>query len=264
MAAGMPGFGEIRSIKAAALRASEIVRELMIYSGQENATLEPVDISRLVDEMLQLLRVSISKRAGLVTDLGKSLPAIQANAPQIRQAVMNLITNASEAIGDRDGVIHVTTERVTLLEGDHVRLVVADTGCGMTEETQARIYDPFFTTKVAGRGLGLAAVQGIVRAHGGAIKLSYQPGKGTTFEILLPGSGQPRNKTSVPGRDPLPRKVRAPPELCLLWRMKKYFVSPSQRCSARKGFLWSKPATAIPRWISFAPVRTASTSFSWT
>jgi PAS domain S-box-containing protein len=191
MAAGMPGFAEIRSIKAVALRASEIVRELMIYSGQENATLEPVDISRLVDEMLQLLRVSISKRAALMTDLGQSLPAIQANAPQIRQVVMNLITNASQAIGERDGMIHVTTERVTLPEGDHVRLAVADTGCGMTEETQARVYDPFFTTKVAGRGLGLAAVRGIVRAHGGAIKLTSQPGKGTTFEILLPGSGQP-------------------------------------------------------------------------
>jgi len=197
MAAGMPGFAEIRSIKAVALRASEIVRELMIYSGQENATLEPVDISRLVDEMLQLLRVSISKRAVLMTDLGKSLPAIQANAPQIRQVVMNLITNASEAIGERDGVIQVTTERVTLPEGDHVQLAVADNGCGMTEETQARIYDPFFTTKVAGRGLGLAAVQGIVRAHGGAIKLTSQPGEGTTFEVLLPCSGQPSNQDSI-------------------------------------------------------------------
>ena len=190
MTAGMPGFAEIRSIKAVALRASEIVRELMIYSGQENATLEPVDISRLVDEMLQLLRVSISKRAILMTDLGQNLPAIQANAPQIRQVVMNLITNASEAIGERDGAIHVTTERVTLPEGDHVRLAVSDTGCGMSEETQARIYDPFFTTKVAGRGLGLAAVQGIVRAHDGAIKLTSQPGEGTTFEILLPCAGQ--------------------------------------------------------------------------
>jgi CheY-like chemotaxis protein len=187
----MPGFAEIRSIKAVALRASEIVRELMIYSGQENAILEPVDISRLVDEMLQLLKVSVSKRAVLTTDLGQNLPTIRANAPQIRQVVMNLITNASQAIGERDGMIHVTTERVTLPEGDHVRLAVADTGCGMTEETQARVYDPFFTTKVAGRGLGLAAVRGIVRAHGGAIKLTSQPGKGTTFEILLPGSGQP-------------------------------------------------------------------------
>jgi two-component system cell cycle sensor histidine kinase/response regulator CckA len=198
MAAGMPGFAEIRSIKAVALRASEIVRELMIYSGQENAILEPVDISRLVDEMLQLLRVSISKRVVLTTDLGRNLPAIQANAPQIRQVVMNLITNASEAIGERDGVIHVTSERVTLPEGDHVRLAVADTGCGMTEETQARVYDPFFTTKVVGRGLGLPAVQGIVRAHGGAIKLTSQPGEGTTFEILLPCSGQPSKQDSSP------------------------------------------------------------------
>jgi len=140
----------------------------------------------------------VSKHAAVETDLGKNLPAVRANPAQLRQLVMNLITNASEAIGDRDGVIRVTTRRVTvsrdsplvasehLAEGDYVQLEVSDTGRGMTADTQARVFDPFFTTKLAGHGLGLAVVQGIVRSLGGAIRLVSALGKGTMFQILLP------------------------------------------------------------------------------
>jgi PAS domain S-box-containing protein len=201
LAAGSSPGEEIQRIKAIAIRASEIVRELMIYSGQDKAHLEPVDISRLVDEMLQLLKVSVSKRAVVRTDLPKALPVVLGNAAQIRQVVMNLFINASEAIGEQDGVISVTTALVSarqnrgangvaagLPEGDCLRLEVSDTGCGMTPETRARIFDPFFTTKFAGRGLGLAVVQGIVRAHGGAINVASEPGS-TTFQILLPCVG---------------------------------------------------------------------------
>ena len=142
---------ELRQIRAVAIRGSEIVRQLMIFAGKERGTLEPVDVSSLVSEMLELLKVSISKHAVLKTSLGKGLPAVRGNAAQIRQVVMNLVTNASEAIGERDGVIRVLTERVTvgsgsnvpeaknLPEGDYLRMEVSDTGCGMTPEdaTQA-------------------------------------------------------------------------------------------------------------------------------
>jgi CheY-like chemotaxis protein len=126
---------------------------------------------------------------------------VRANASQIRQIVMNLITNASEALGQEGGVIAISTrlvrmsrdslERGELAEGEYVRLRVSDTGCGMTREIQDKIFDPFFTTKFAGRGLGLAAVQGIVRSHRGSIHLASAPGAGTRFEILLPCAQEP-------------------------------------------------------------------------
>jgi two-component system, cell cycle sensor histidine kinase and response regulator CckA len=194
---------ELRGIREAAIRGSEIVRQLMIYAGKETAAVGLVDLSRIVNEMLALLRVSVSKRATLDVDLGKDLPSVRADAAQLRQVVMNLVTNASEAIGDRDGVIRVTTRCVKvgrdasgvmwerLPEGDYVRLEVSDTGSGMLMETQAKMFDPFFTTKSVGHGLGLAIVHGIVRDLGGAIHVASEPGKGTTFQILLPGAPGP-------------------------------------------------------------------------
>jgi CheY-like chemotaxis protein/two-component sensor histidine kinase len=157
-----------------------------------------VDVSRIVKEMLELLSVSVSKHAVIETDLGDGLPTVRANAAQLRRIVMNLVTNASEAIGDRDGAIRVTTKCVKarrdwssaiadrLDDDNYLQLEVSDTGCGMASEIQARVFDPFFTTKSAGRGLGLAAVQGIVRGLRGGIYLTSEPGKGSTFRILLP------------------------------------------------------------------------------
>jgi PAS domain S-box-containing protein len=188
---------ELKTIRAVAARGSEIVRQLMIYSGTESRDVGPVDLSNIVDEMLALLKVSVTKRAVIEAHLDRDLPAIRASAAQLRQVVLNLITNSSDAIGDRDGVIRVITKRVTLNEGsaaisstladgDYVQLDVSDTGRGMSTETQAKVFDPFFTTKSAGRGLGLAVVQGIVRSLGGAIHLTSEPNQGTTFQILLP------------------------------------------------------------------------------
>jgi len=151
-----------------------------------------------VEEMVELLKVAVSKHATVETSLVTGLPAVLANPSQLRQVVMNLITNASEAMGDRDGVILVTTGQVTvgcespaatperLPEGNYLQLQVSDTGCGMTAETHARIFDPFFTTRPAGHGLGLSVVQGVVRSLHGAIQLVSAPGEGTTFQILLP------------------------------------------------------------------------------
>jgi two-component system, cell cycle sensor histidine kinase and response regulator CckA len=199
LAANLPPGEQIARIKAIANRGAEIVRELMIYSGRDRASLvEPLDLPRLVEEMLELLKVSVSKQVDLKIELDKKLPAVLGNAAQIRQLLMNLVINASEAIGSKEGVIRLSTSLVTrepgpagndapdLPTGDYVRLEVSDTGCGMTEEVSAKIFDPFFTTKFAGRGLGLAVVQGIVRAHGGSIDLVTAPGQGATFQVLLP------------------------------------------------------------------------------
>ena len=195
MDAGASCREELKMISDVAMRGSEIVRQLMIYAGKENAIPGPVDLSKTVDEMLSLLKVSVTKRALIQADLQHDLPAIEASAAQIGQVVMNLITNASDAIGDRDGKIRVITRRVTLKgqsaaialpDGDYVQLEVTDTGCGMSPQTQAKVFDPFFTTKSAGRGLGLAVVQGIVRSLGGAIQLTSEPDRGTTFQVFLP------------------------------------------------------------------------------
>jgi PAS domain S-box-containing protein len=177
---------EIQTIKSISIRASEVVRQLMIYAGQEKGDCEPLDLSRLVAETLALLKISISKSAVLHTDLAKDLPLVMGNESQIRQVVMNLVLNASDALGDGGGMISISTT-IARAEGKYaVRLVIADTGAGMSKEFQARIFDPFFTTKASGRGLGLAVVQGVVRAHKGAIELTSAPGQGTTIEILLP------------------------------------------------------------------------------
>ena len=211
--AGSEPREELRKICDVAIRGSDIVRQLLIYAGKDRDVLEPVDISSTVKEMLGLLKATVSKHAVLVTDLSEDLPAVRARAAQIRQILMNLVVNASDAIHDSDGVIRVTTGRVTigpgiaeaaqegLAEGDYVQLGISDTGCGMSEETQARIFDPFFSTKSAGRGLGLPVVHGIVRSLGGAIRVSTEPAKGTRFEILLPSTGVPaRRAASTAGR----------------------------------------------------------------
>jgi PAS domain S-box-containing protein len=191
---------ELKTIRQLTRRGSEIVRQLMIYSGTEAGDLGLFDVSNIVDEMLALLKVSVTKRAMMETQLGRDLPRIRASAAQLRQIVLNLITNASDAIGDRDGVIRVITSSVslkgespavsftTLAAGDYVQLEVSDTGRGMSTETRAKVFDPFFSTKSAGRGLGLAVVQGIVRSLGGGLHLTSEPDKGTTFQILLPSA----------------------------------------------------------------------------
>lgn len=189
---------QLQRIRMASIRGAEIVRQLMIYSGKDSPDFEPVNVSTLVKEMLDLLKVSISKHAILRIELGDNLPAVHASPAQIRQVVMNLITNASEAIGERQGEIHVSSGLVAvcagspmgairnLPQGNYVKLEISDTGGGMTAELQASIFDPFFTTKQGGRGLGLSVVRGIVRAHGGSIHVRSAPGQGTTFQILLP------------------------------------------------------------------------------
>lgn len=187
---------ELQAIREAAVRGSEICRQLMIQAGKESEVLEPVDLSRTINDVAGLIRASVSKHAVVETSLGQDLPAVRANPAQLRRVVMNLVTNASDALGDRGGAISVVTSFVAATSdspgssrpagGDYVQLQVSDTGCGMTPEIQARVFDPFFTTKANGHGIGLTVVQEIVHALGGDIRLASTPGRGSTFEILLP------------------------------------------------------------------------------
>ncbi|OGV69274.1 MAG: hypothetical protein A3K19_33565 [Lentisphaerae bacterium RIFOXYB12_FULL_65_16] len=200
----LPVFSEARTniqdIGTTAKRAAELCRQMLAYSGQGQFQIRPTDLNELVREMARLLEFSIRKGVVLCYDLADNLPAVSADATQVRQVVMNLITNASDAIGSRSGRVQLSTgitkcdreflRRTYLQEdlppGQYVYLQVADNGCGMDEETRERLFDPFFTTKTKGRGLGLSAVLGIIRGHRGAIEIWSEPGKGSMFRVLLP------------------------------------------------------------------------------
>ena len=212
----------IRNIDTAAQRAADLANQMLAYSGKGRFVVEPIDLSRLVEEMGHLLATVISKRAALRYRLAADLPPVEADATQLRQVVMNLITNASDALGDEEGVITVATGVVEidpagtaprssgapLPPGTYVFIEVSDTGCGMDPATRARIFDPFFTTKQTGRGLGLAAVLGIVRGHRGALRVSSEPGQGTTFTVLFPAlpaqAGGRRRRRRQPAAAPGP------------------------------------------------------------
>ena len=195
-----PARGNLTEISTAARRAADLCREMLAYAGKASFALERVELRDLVEEMAHLLKTAISKKAILNLHLERGLPPIEADPSQIRQIVMNLIINASEAIGDRSGTITVSVGATRCCEeylhktelhdglppGLYVHLEVTDTGVGMDAPTRSRIFEPFFSTKFAGRGLGLAAVLGIVRAHNGALKVHSEPGKGTTFKVLFP------------------------------------------------------------------------------
>ncbi len=197
-----PVRGYLLSIEQASQRAADLTNQMLAYSGRGRFVVGPINLSRLVEEMGQLLKTVVSKRATLSYRLAGDLPAVEADATQLRQVVMNLIINASDALEVRGGIITVATGVVEadaaylqavsvdqpLQEGRYVSFEVSDTGRGMDRETRARIFDPFFSTKHTGRGLGLAAVLGIVRGHHGGIKVCSAPGQGSSFKVLLPAS----------------------------------------------------------------------------
>lgn len=196
----------VEDIEKASVRAAELCRQMLAYSGKGRFVIQAINLNEMVREMTHLLSISISKKALIRYDLCEEIQSVMGDVTQLRQVVMNLITNASEAIGDNTGVITLRTG-VTVVDGSdsaglsvmgdrlppgqYVYLEVSDTGHGMDRETSAKIFDPFFTTKFTGRGLGLAAVLGIVRGHKGGIHLYSEPGKGTTFKIMFPAHDKP-------------------------------------------------------------------------
>jgi PAS domain S-box-containing protein len=203
----------IGQIETAATRAADLCKQMLAYSGKGKFAVRPVDLSGLVKEMADLLEIAIAKKGTLTYELAEGLPAIEADTAQVQQVVMNLITNAADAVEPGKGEVRVQTRVIVadadllsrcycdsaVPEGLYVCLEVSDNGCGMDEETQSRIFDPFFTTKFTGRGLGMAAVLGIIRGHRGAIRVTSAPGQGTTLRVLIPPSVQaPRSFAKEP------------------------------------------------------------------
>lgn len=199
-----PARHSVTEIEQAAQRAAELTRQLLAYAGKGRLVVEALDCSQVVREMTSLLRSAVAPAAHLELSLSEDIPLVEADVTQLRQVIMNLVTNASDALLERGGRIRVTTGRLDVdaaylqqcvpasdaPAGHHVFLSVQDDGRGMDERTRARIFDPFFTTKFTGRGLGLAATLGIMRGHRGAIRVDSAPGKGTTLTLLFPAARQ--------------------------------------------------------------------------
>jgi CheY-like chemotaxis protein/two-component sensor histidine kinase len=203
----------VERIRDAGRRLSGLTHQLLAYSGKGTFVIQPLDVSRLIEEMGHLLAVGVSKKAMLRYELAQDLPAVDGDSSQLGQVVMNLVTNASDALGESGGSIVVRTGLMDVdrdylsqayvhedcAEGSYVFLEVQDSGAGMDAETRGRIFDPFYTTKFTGQGLGLAVVLGIVRSHHGAICVYSKPGDGTTFRVLFPRSqGAPAHTSEEP------------------------------------------------------------------
>lgn len=191
---------QLNSIVESSKTAADLCRQMLAYAGKGQLRVGPADLNSLVRDSTRLLAASLPKEVELELTLARELPAIEADSTQLRQIIMNLVTNGGEAIVAGPGEVHLETGVVDLgsedlpqlllaesLEpGEFVYLQVTDTGCGMDDETCARIFDPFYSTKFAGRGLGLAAVQGIVRGHGGALEVVSGLDEGTRIRVLFP------------------------------------------------------------------------------
>jgi len=214
-----PIKNNLKQIEIASHRAAELCQQMLAYAGKGRFVIQPVELGALVKATVPLLQASISKRAKLHFDLHSALPAVMSDPTQLRQIIMNLVINASEALGDRDGEIAITTNLVhpsaDWFDGaplappetnlPFVRLEVRDSGCGMAEDTIAKIFEPFYTTKFTGRGLGLAAVLGIIRSHRGGLIVRSGVGKGSIFALFFPATATTQAENpAAPGKTALP------------------------------------------------------------
>jgi signal transduction histidine kinase len=214
-----PAYAMLEVVLKSSKRAAHLVQQLLAYAGNAPIFPEPANLSDLLRETRKLLHASMPKSVNLEFHLSSEVPTIEANSGHLQQLIMNLITNGAEAIGEDEGTVEVKTYVRDVREGQdyynilgyaitpgrYVGLEVSDTGCGMDDKTRARIFEPFFSTKFTGRGLGLAAVQGIVRSLHGLIDVTSTPGQGSIFTILLPahetGSDSAAVGPSEPSRD---------------------------------------------------------------
>jgi PAS domain S-box-containing protein len=207
----------VQALVEAGERMARLTAQMLAYSGRGHFIIEAVDLSRQVVQITSLIQAAIPRNVELRLVLANNLPLIEADTTQLQQIIMNLVINAAEAVGDRNGTVAVRTgvERIGEAQlhadvtrgdpppGEYVALCVQDTGCGMDEQTRRRIFDPFFTTKFTGRGLGLSSVLGIVRGHKGLLTVDSCPGLGSTFRVFFPVSS--RRRVEDPAR---PRQAR--------------------------------------------------------
>ena len=237
----LPGHTDTASIAAeivlAAERAADLTRQMLAFSGKGKFLIEVLDVNAHIRENLILLRASISRAVTVALDLSEEALLVDADKAQMQQVIMNLLINASDAMGDTPGSVFVRTRRVTKQETDspgaYIFIEIRDEGCGMTPETLKRIFDPFFTTKFTGRGLGLAAVLGIIKGHHGDIQVSSQPGVGTVFQILLPES---QRALPVPPPSPDPMKPQATSQVILIVDDEDSVRAMSARALKLRGF----------------------------
>jgi two-component system cell cycle sensor histidine kinase/response regulator CckA len=211
LTADAPAREHVSQVIAGAKQAAQLTRQMLAYSGRGRFVIEPVDLPALVDSIRELLQVSISKNCVVRLHADPHTRLIEADVSQLQQVIMNLMINASEAIGDSTGTIALTVGEMEcdrsylaastlgdkLPPGRYVFLEVTDDGTGMSGETIAKMFDPFFTTKFSGRGLGLAATLGIVRAHRGAIRVNSQIGEGTAIRLLFPIPSRPLERQAL-------------------------------------------------------------------
>jgi signal transduction histidine kinase/ActR/RegA family two-component response regulator len=217
-----PAHPHLESLERIIQRAADLTRQMLAYSGKGRFVVRAYDLNQVVQEVTHLLEVSIPKKIALRFQLAPSLPPVEADAAQIQQVIMNLVTNAADAIGEAEGTIRLATDVMhldrayldqvfqgqDLVPGTYVTLEASDTGCGMTPEVQNRIFEPFFTTKVAGRGLGLSATMGILKGHRAGMRIYSEPGRGTTFKLLFPTGSVREEEITTPAFAPaLDRKA---------------------------------------------------------
>lgn len=209
----------MQAIVSSSEKAADLCRQMLAYSGQGHLAMQTVDLSTLIEGILNIMDVTLNKGVILKLSLADQLPGIEADPSQLQQVVMNLVTNANEAIDTRSGVIAIRTG-VTFVgkeyldqclhgdeasEGYFVFVEVSDTGCGMDAQTMKKIFDPFFTTKFTGRGLGMSAILGIVRRHRAALKAYSEKGQGSTFRVLFPALNYVANDQEYGEERPLSR-----------------------------------------------------------
>ncbi len=223
-----PAYRYLKGVRSSADRAAELIQQLLAYAGRGRVAIVALDLSTLVEETRDLVRSAISKKADLKIDLVPNV-FVEGDPVQLRQIVMNLLTNASDALGDAEGVIKVRTGIRKIeprelddalppsesLEDEYVFLEISDTGCGMDAQTLARIFEPFFSTKFTGRGLGLSAALGIMRTHRGLVKVNSARGRGSSFLLLFPRAQNPAT-IGEPQRLAAPARLRSTPGMVLV------------------------------------------------
>ncbi|MDQ6992093.1 MAG: response regulator [Mariprofundus sp.] len=211
----------LKQIEEASERATELCKQMLDYSGKGSFMIIPLNLSKMILSITELLHVSISKNVTLHCHLNDQIPHIQADKAQMQQVIMNLVINASEAIGEKNGHITIHTGTIdvdkeylkstyineSLAPGRYVFMEISDDGCGMDKQTLKKLYDPFFTTKFTGRGLGMSAILGIIRGHHGAIKVYSELDKGSTFKLILPISEQTESPSETIDDKTIPFKA---------------------------------------------------------